>query len=90
MQHTQSEKWCEADQAHWRDLCEQADRITLLSDSYDKGCMFRRNRYMVEHSALLLACYDGQPGGTKMTIDAAKRMHRQVLVVPPLPLRKAV
>ena len=34
------------------------------SDDYTHSCIFRRNQYMVSNANLLLAAYDGQPGGT--------------------------
>ena len=33
--------------------------------------MQRRNRYMVDHSSLLIAVYDGQSGGTRSTLEYA-------------------
>ena len=35
--------------------------------------MFRRNRYLVDEADLLLAAFDGKPGGTAMTVDYANR-----------------
>jgi uncharacterized phage-like protein YoqJ len=43
--------------------------------------MMRRNRYMVDRSSLLLACYDGRPGGTMSTILYAERSEVKVIVV---------
>ena len=34
--------------------------------------MFKRNRYLVDHSSLLLACFNGdQHSGTAMTVNYA-------------------
>ena len=35
----------------------------------------RRNRYMVDSSALLLACSNGQPGGTMNTLLYAMKQN---------------
>jgi len=35
--------------------------------------MMRRNRYMVDKSSLLLACFNGSRGGTYNTVSYAKR-----------------
>ena len=40
---------------------------------YTKSCMFTRNRYLVDNADLLLAAYDGQPGGTQMTVRPLKK-----------------
>ena len=42
-------------------------------DHYAPGCMQRRNRYMVDHSALVIAVYDGSAGGTRQTLEYAIR-----------------
>ena len=33
--------------------------------------MMNRNRYMVDHAELIIACYDGQSGGTLNTLRYA-------------------
>ena len=43
----------------------------MVQDHYSPGCMQRRNRYMVDHSALLIAVYNGQAGGTRQTLEYA-------------------
>ena len=45
--------------------------------------MQRRDRYMVDHSSLLIAAFDGTPGGTQYTMQYA--MSRGVSIVD-LPL----
>ena len=55
--------------------------MTVLQYGYTPDCMMRRNRYMVDHASLLLACYDGRPGGTMNTILYAERNEVKVLVI---------
>ena len=43
--------------------------------------MMRRNRYMVDRSSLLLACFDGQTGGTMNTILYAQRSGLKVILI---------
>ena len=43
--------------------------------------MMRRNRYMVDRSSLLLACFDGQSGGTMNTILYAQRRGVKVIII---------
>jgi GTP-binding protein EngB required for normal cell division len=45
--------------------------------------MQRRDRYMVDHASLLIAAFDGTPGGTQYTMQYA--MSRRVSIVD-LPL----
>ena len=45
--------------------------------------MFRCNRYMVDNTNLLLAAYDGQPGGAVMAVDCAENMGVPVKTISP-------
>lgn len=63
----QAAKWSEDYQLRREKLIQTADIVTATSHEYTKGCLFRRNRYLVDNADLLLAAYDGQPGGTAMT-----------------------
>ena len=48
------------------------DVVKILSDHYFKGCYIRRNRYMVDQSALVIAVWDGrETGGTAATVRYA-------------------
>ena len=69
----QADSWPEADRSRWRALLAQCDIETLVQNQYTKGCMLRRNRYMVDHSAMVIAVYDGAPGGTRQTLEYAIR-----------------
>ena len=80
----QAAKW--APEYQWRHdaLFGKADIVTATGHAYTKSCMFVRNRYLVENADLLLAAYDGQPGGTEMTIRYAKQMGIQVCCIKPV------
>lgn len=80
----QAEKWDAEYKARWQRCVDHADMITVLSHEYTKSCLYARNRYMVQQADLLLACYDGQEGGTKKTIDYARRFGCQVCLIPPI------
>ncbi len=69
----QAEGWSPALRQRYQALVADCDEVTVLQHHYTPGCMQRRNRYMVEHATLLLACFDGQPGGTMNTILLARR-----------------
>ena len=69
----QPERWSRAQRLRYNALLDRADKVTVLQLSYSPDCMLRRNRYMVDHASLLLACFDGRPGGTMKTILYAER-----------------
>ncbi len=52
-------------------IMKAADLIRFISPGYDKGCFQRRNIWMVNHSARVIAAYNGEPGGTRNTIQYA-------------------
>ncbi len=68
---TQADGWPPADRRRYRRILDRCDYETVVQDHYSPGCMQRRNRYMVDHSALLIAVYDGRAGGTRQTLAYA-------------------
>ena len=62
------------EQKRYRAILEQCNFETVVQHRYDRGCMMRRNRYMVDRSVRLIAVYDGAPkGGTFNTLAYAMR-----------------
>lgn len=78
----QESKWSEAGRQRYRSILMHCDKITLIQDSYTPGCMMRRNRYMVDSSNVLIACYDGKSGGTWNTIEYAMKLDKEVIQLP--------
>mgnify|MGYP000059195168 CR=1 FL=1 len=53
-------------------LLEEADAIHYIQDAYSSTCMHKRNRWMVDHSAVCVAYLnDTQKGGTAYTVRYA-------------------
>ena len=50
-----------------------ADLVRFISPGYDRGCFQRRNEWMVDRSARVIAVFNGEKGGTKNTVDYADR-----------------
>lgn len=73
---SQPSGWPVLDRVRWRRILDACDLETVVQDHYSPGCLLRRNRYMVDHSALVIAAYDGTEGGTRRTLEYALR--RQV------------
>jgi len=79
---TQTDDWSEKDRERHRRLVARCDYETMVSEKYTPGCMQRRNRYLVDHSSLLIAAYDGGSGGTRNTIAYALERGISVLDIP--------
>ncbi len=80
---SQSARWSAAEQRRYGQLVAACDYETLVQEKYTSGCMQRRNRYMVDHAALLIAVHDGQPGGTYSTIQYALQRKLDVAILSP-------
>ena len=79
---SQADRWSAASRARYRELLSRCDYETMVSQDYSSGCMQRRNRYMVDHSSLLIAAHDGLPGGTRSTIEYAISRGVSVVDIP--------
>lgn len=79
----QSNGWNEDAKRRYQGILQQADKVEYISHAYYQGCLQKRNRYMVELADVLLAVYDGKPGGTKSTIDYAQRKGRTIIIIEP-------
>lgn len=80
---TQSRSWPEEDRRRWQALVDSCDYETLVQERYSPDCMLRRNRYMVDHSGLVIAVYDGGRGGTRHTLEYAMRKKVPFLDIRP-------
>lgn len=68
---SQARSWREEERARYQCILDRCDLETVVQQNYTQGCMLRRDRYMVDRSALLLAVYNGSSGGTRYTINYA-------------------
>ena len=66
---SQTKGWEEEVRARYQAILDRCDLETMVQQHYSQGCMFRRNRYMVDRSARIIAVYNGIPkGGTAQTL----------------------
>ena len=78
---SQPEKWFLDQRKRYNRLIDSCSKVTVLQIDYTPDCMMKRNMYMVDHSSLLLACFDGHPGGTMNTIVYAQRNDLKVIII---------
>ncbi|MCL2563504.1 MAG: DUF1273 domain-containing protein [Oscillospiraceae bacterium] len=79
----QAARWPEAERNRYFRLVSQCDFETLVQTEYSADCMKKRNYYMVDHAAVLIAVYDGRFGGTMQTVNYAKRKGLEIVEVQP-------
>ena len=69
----------------WRQLYryvrDHADLVRIIGNGYHSGVYQIRNEWMVNHSARVIAVFNGQPSGTKNTIDYAYRQRVPVVLI---------
>ncbi len=66
--------WKEEIRSNYQRLIEKnADEILYISDHYFRGCMQKRNRYMVDHSDVCLSYLVYPKCGTKYTVTYCQK-----------------
>ena len=81
----QQKAWRGDSRERYGELLAMADEVVYISEGYSPYCFHERNRYMVNHSARLIAGYDGtRKGGTAYTLNYARKQGLQLAVIPPL------
>lgn len=75
----QSARFSNSDQKRYTELIQQADHVLCLNDTYLPGCMYERNRHMVNHSDICVAYLAKPRGGTWYTVNRAQEKGIPVL-----------
>ena len=80
----QESKWAASAQEHYRSILAQANEVAYVGQEYNRDCMLKRNRYLVEHSTILLAVYNGsRRSGTGATVRYAQQVGREIKIIDP-------
>ncbi len=66
-------RWSLDWQKRYAAIMAKADFIKEVCSHYSRGCYQIRNEWMVDHSARVIAVWNGSPSGTKNTIVYANR-----------------
>lgn len=81
----QEAKWPAAERERYHSILKQADEVVYVSRAYHPDCMLDRNRYLVDHSSILLAVYNGMwRSGTGATVRYAQRRERTLILIDPV------
>ncbi|MDD4080116.1 MAG: SLOG family protein [Eubacteriales bacterium] len=65
-------RWRAAWKKRFANVAEKANQVISVSPAYSPGVYQKRDQWMVDHAQLVIAVYDGAPGGTEDTIAHAK------------------
>ena len=64
--------WSFDEKQRYNNILQNADYIKYVCEHYSRQCFQIRNIWMVDHSARVIAVYNGESGGTKNTIRYAE------------------
>lgn len=70
----QAKSFSTQNKERYRAILQKADEVITTTSTYHSGCFLRRNDFLVEHAAHVVAYYDGEPkGGTHYTVKRARK-----------------
>lgn len=74
----QAKGWSQTDSERYERIKKEADEVVCLSDTYYKGCMHVRNRYLVDHADCGLCYVRKDEGGTVFTVAYAEKQGKKL------------
>ena len=74
-------RWSEDWKSRYNAIMAAADHTVYVCKGYSRSCFQIRNEWMVDRSARVIAVYNGEPGGTKNTIEYAQQGDLNVQIV---------
>ena len=81
----QENKWPSPAQEQYHSVLKKADDVICVGREYSSKCILKRNHYLVDHAAILLAVYNGTwRTGTGATVRYAQKLGREIYIVDPV------
>ncbi len=68
----QTKWWKEEDKEIYKYIIDNSDEVLYTSKNYFRGCMFKRNRMLVDHSRVCICYLKNNNGRTYYTVKYAK------------------
>ena len=78
---TQTNGWDKDDIEIYEDIKSRCDKFVYTSYEYTRGCMFKRNRHLVDFSSVCICYLTEHTGGTAYTVEYAKKQGLSVINV---------
>ena len=66
--------WAQEWKLKYNQIIQNADVVRFICTSYSPSCFQIRNQWMVDRSSLVLAVFNGEKGGTRNTIEYARKI----------------
>lgn len=78
---TQTKSWDKEDIDVYEDIKRRCDKYVYTSEEYARGCMFKRNRHLVDNSSVCVTYLTENIGGTAYTVSYAEQQGLYVINV---------
>ncbi|MGN1319234.1 MAG: SLOG family protein [Lachnospirales bacterium] len=75
----QTKYWSVKDKQVYEYIKRKADKIVYTSEKYTKGCMFKRNRWLVDNSNYCIVYCVKNTGGSYYTVNYAEEKGLEVI-----------
>lgn len=80
----QDSAWPDESKKRWKSILDRADgKYYVCEPGYAPWKMQKRNQWMVDNSNLLIAVWDGSPGGTGNCVKYAKSKNSNIIQIDP-------
>ena len=76
-----AQKWDESWKEKYDSILAAADEVHYISPKSTRAAPIIRDKWMVDHSSLVIAVYNGTKGGTQITVEYAEKKKTRVLNV---------
>ncbi|HIX89938.1 MAG TPA: DUF1273 domain-containing protein [Candidatus Agathobaculum pullicola] len=77
----QTRGWPAVSVERYEHILRRANEVIYTSEHYTRGCMQRRNRFMVNHSAVCVAYCTRVTGGSAYTLQYARKSGLRILLL---------
>lgn len=79
----QTSGWTNDEIQRYQRILNECHRKLLISKTYTKSCMMKRNQVLVDSCDILIAVFDGQKGGTANTVKYAQSRGKKIIIIEP-------
>ena len=76
---TQTRGWRLEDIAEYERIKAQADKVVYTAQEYNRGCMHKRNRHLVDNSSVCVCYLNRESGGTAYTVRYARERGLEII-----------
>ena len=71
--------WEEEWKERYYQVLREADEVHYISDRYTRDVYQKRNEWMIDHASMVIGCYTGASGGTRNTLEYAKKQEMYMI-----------